>query len=98
MVDRRADLLLLQVDSALHPFPQNAFPGRPAGSGAEDRTVFKKGAKDRFTVLAEGVIPALREHLASVRLTHQEDLAAGYVRGGLFARGLGSEVNLERGA
>jgi len=49
-------------------------------------------------VLAEGVIPALREHLASVRLTHQEDLAAGYVRGGLFARGLGSEVNLERGA
>ena len=78
MVDRRADLLLLQVDSALHPFPQNAFPGRPAGSGAEDRTVFKKGAKDRFTVLAEGVIPALREHLASVRLTHQEDLAAGY--------------------
>jgi integrase len=29
-------------------------------------------------VLAEGVIPALREHLASVRLTHQEDLAVGY--------------------
>ena len=29
-------------------------------------------------MLAEGVIPALREHLASVRLTHQEDLAAGY--------------------
>ena len=28
-----------------------------------------KGAKDRFTVLAEGVIPALREHLANVRLT-----------------------------
>ena len=37
-----------------------------------------KGAKDRFTVLAEGMIPALREHLANVRLTHQEDLAAGY--------------------
>src|SRR5271169_4981265 len=36
-----------------------------------------KGAKDRFTVLAEGVIPALREHLANVRLKHQEDLAAG---------------------
>ena len=36
-----------------------------------------KGAKDRFTVLAEGVIPALREHLANVKLTHQEDLAAG---------------------
>ena len=33
-----------------------------------------KGAKDRYTVLAEGVIPALREHLAHVRLTHQEDL------------------------
>jgi hypothetical protein len=29
-------------------------------------------------VLAEGVIPALREHLANVRLTHQEDMAAGY--------------------
>jgi integrase len=37
-----------------------------------------KGAKDRFTVLAEGVIPALREHLANVRLTHQEDVAAGF--------------------
>ncbi|MCX6923982.1 MAG: integron integrase [Verrucomicrobia bacterium] len=37
-----------------------------------------KGAKDRFTVLAEGVIPPLREHLTCVRLTHQEDLAAGY--------------------
>jgi integron integrase len=37
-----------------------------------------KGAKDRFTVLAAGVIPALKEHLANVRLTHQEDLAAGY--------------------
>jgi integron integrase len=37
-----------------------------------------KGAKDRFTVLAEGIIPTLREHLANVRLTHQEDLAAGY--------------------
>jgi integron integrase len=37
-----------------------------------------KGAKDRYTVLAEGVIPALREHLAGVRLTHQEDSAAGY--------------------
>jgi integron integrase len=36
-----------------------------------------KGAKDRFTVLAEGVIPALREHLANVKLKHQEDLAAG---------------------
>jgi hypothetical protein len=29
-------------------------------------------------VLAEGIIPALREHLANVRLTHQENLAAGY--------------------
>jgi integron integrase len=37
-----------------------------------------KGAKDRYTVLAEGVIPALREHLAVVRLTHEEDLRAGY--------------------
>ena len=31
-----------------------------------------------IAVLAEGVIPTLREHLANVRLTRQEDLAAGY--------------------
>jgi len=37
-----------------------------------------KGAKDRFSVLADGVIPLLREHLAGVKLTHEEDLAAGY--------------------
>ena len=37
-----------------------------------------KGAKDRYTVLAEGVMPALREHLEQVRLTHAEDLRAGY--------------------
>jgi integron integrase len=36
-----------------------------------------KGSKDRFTVLAEAVIPALREHLERVRQLHQEDLAAG---------------------
>jgi len=33
-----------------------------------------KGAKDRYTVLAEGVIPVLREHLAGVRLTHEADI------------------------
>jgi integron integrase len=37
-----------------------------------------KGAKDRYTVLADGIIPALREHLEKVRLTHQEDLRAGH--------------------
>ena len=36
-----------------------------------------KGAKDRYTVLAEGIIPVLREHLAGVRLTHEEDLRTG---------------------
>jgi integron integrase len=36
-----------------------------------------KGSKDRFTVLAEGVIPALQEHLERVRRLHQKDLAAG---------------------
>ena len=36
-----------------------------------------KGAKDRYTVLADAVIPALREHLEQVRLTHAEDLNAG---------------------
>jgi len=37
-----------------------------------------KGAKDRYTVLAESVVPVLREHLVGVRLTHGEDLAAGF--------------------
>ncbi len=37
-----------------------------------------KGAKDRFTVLAESVVWALREHLEQVRLQHQQDLRAGY--------------------
>ena len=37
-----------------------------------------KGAKDRYTVLPESVIPALRELLERVRLTHQEDLRAGH--------------------
>jgi integron integrase len=37
-----------------------------------------KGAKDRYTVLAGSVIPALKEHLDRVKLTHQEDLANGY--------------------
>ena len=37
-----------------------------------------KGAKDRYTVLPESVIPTLREHLERVRLTHQEDLRGGH--------------------
>ncbi len=37
-----------------------------------------KGAKDRYTVLPESVIPRLREHLEQVRLTHREDLRQGY--------------------
>jgi integron integrase len=37
-----------------------------------------KGAKDRYTVLAEAVIPMLREHLEQVRLTHAEDLKGGF--------------------
>jgi len=37
-----------------------------------------KGAKDRYTTLAESLIPALREHLAGVRLRHEEDLKLGY--------------------
>jgi integron integrase len=36
-----------------------------------------KGAKDRFTVLAEGVIGPLQEHLERVRLRHQEDVDQG---------------------
>jgi integron integrase len=37
-----------------------------------------KGAKDRYTMLAESVIPSLKEHLERVRLIHQEDLRNGY--------------------
>lgn len=37
-----------------------------------------KGAKDRFTVLPQGIVPPLKEHLARVRLTHEEDLREGY--------------------
>ena len=36
-----------------------------------------KGAKDRFTVLAEGLIAPLKEHLERVKLRHQQDLAQG---------------------
>jgi integron integrase len=37
-----------------------------------------KGAKDRYTMLPASVIPALQEHLVRVKLTHQEDLQAGF--------------------
>jgi site-specific recombinase XerD len=37
-----------------------------------------KGAKDRYTTLAESLIPVLREHLEGVRLRHEEDLKKGY--------------------
>ena len=36
-----------------------------------------KGAKDRYTTLADTLIPALREHLEKIRLIHQQDLARG---------------------
>ena len=37
-----------------------------------------KGAKDRVTVLPEKIIAPLKEHLARVRLLHQEDLRLGF--------------------
>ena len=37
-----------------------------------------KGAKDRYTILPEAVIPALKEHFERVKLTHAEDLRNGY--------------------
>jgi len=37
-----------------------------------------KGAKDRVTILPESLYPAIQEHLARVRLVHQNDLAQGY--------------------
>jgi len=36
-----------------------------------------KGAKDRFTVLPESLVPALRQHLRRVKLLHQRDLRQG---------------------
>jgi integron integrase len=55
-----------------------------------------KGSKDRYTVLAESVIPALKEHLARVKLRHQEDLAAGngavYLPGALARKYPGAPV------
>lgn len=37
-----------------------------------------KGAKDRVTVLPDGVIAPLKPHLARVRILHAEELEAGY--------------------
>ena len=37
-----------------------------------------KGAKDRYTVLPESLIPELRQHLERVQLRHQEDLREGF--------------------
>jgi integrase len=36
-----------------------------------------KGAKDRFTMLPEKVMPTLQEHLERVRRLREEDLAGG---------------------
>lgn len=44
-----------------------------------------KGAKDRFTVLSESAIPALREHLQRVQLIHTQDLRQG--RGAVYLPG-----------
>jgi integron integrase len=44
-----------------------------------------KGAKDRYTTLAEALIPVLREHLEAVRVRHQEDLKNGH--GGVYLPG-----------
>jgi integron integrase len=37
-----------------------------------------KGAKDRYTTLAEALVPVLREHLQRVRLIHEADLKLGF--------------------
>ena len=52
-----------------------------------------KGAKDRFTMLPEKVIPALQDHLERVRRLHEKDLAEGggsvYLPGALGRKWLG---------
>ena len=37
-----------------------------------------KGAKDRLTTFPASLIPSLEQHLAKVRLIHEQDLAQGY--------------------
>ena len=37
-----------------------------------------KGGKDRFSVMPEGLVHALREQIARVQILHAEDLARGY--------------------
>ncbi len=37
-----------------------------------------KGAKDRITTFPESIIPLLDNHLAKVKVTHEQDLAQGY--------------------
>lgn len=44
---------------------------------AEIRVRRGKGGKDRVTMLPETVIPALREHLTTVKARHDQDLRAG---------------------
>ncbi len=39
-----------------------------------------KGAKDRFTMLPEKIIPVLKKHLEQVELLHNKDLKKGYGR------------------
>jgi hypothetical protein len=39
-----------------------------------------KGAKDRYTVLAQSAVAPLKEHLERVRLLHARDLRAGFGR------------------
>ncbi len=50
-----------------------------------------KGAKDRYTTLAEALVPVLREHLQRVRLMHEEDLKLGF--GAVYLGGVGSQVS-----
>ena len=37
-----------------------------------------KGAKDRFTTFPESIIPLLENHLAKVKILHEQDLAHGH--------------------
>ena len=37
-----------------------------------------KGAKDRFTTFPESIIPLLENHLAKVKILHEQDLAQGH--------------------
>jgi integron integrase len=69
----------LQYGSGLRPMEVLRLRIQDVDVGMKQITVRDgKGFKDRYTVLADTVIPILREHIARAKITHDEDLRAGF--------------------